>query len=75
VLAKGKSEQIVLGQHLGETDVVRDECGDDADSTTGLAKVCAALEVSYSRTRNVAVSTDYIPNIESSSYRWQGARM
>jgi hypothetical protein len=49
VLAEGKSEQIILGQHLGETDVVRDECGDDTDSTTGLAKVCAALEVSYSR--------------------------
>lgn len=48
MLAEGECEQIVIGQHLSEANVVRDECGDDADSTTSLANACVTLEVSYS---------------------------
>lgn len=69
MLAEGESEQIVLGHHLGEADVVRNECGDDADSTTSFAKVCAALEVSYSYARNVTVSVGCIANANISAYR------
>ena len=46
MLAKGESEQIVISQHLSEANVVRDECSDDADSTTSLANACVTLEVS-----------------------------
>ena len=51
MLAKGKSEQIIIGQHLSQADVVRDESSDDADSTTSLANACVALEVSYSHAK------------------------
>ena len=46
MLAEGESEQIVIGQHLSEANVVGDECSDDADSTTSLANACVTLEVS-----------------------------
>lgn len=53
MLAEGQHEEIVLGQHLGETDVVRDECSDDTNRTTRLADAGVALEVSCSRARHI----------------------
>jgi hypothetical protein len=74
VLAEGESEQIVLGHHLGEADVVSNERGDDANRAASLAKVCAALEVSYSKVRIMTISICCIANGEINAYRRQGAR-
>ena len=53
MLAKGQHEQIVLGQHLGEANVVRNEGGDDTDSTTCLPDAWSVLEVSCSCARHI----------------------
>lgn len=45
MLADGDGEQIIIGHKLSEANVVRNECGHDADCATCLAKGSVAREV------------------------------
>ncbi len=51
VLAQGQLEQVVFREELGETDVVRDEGGDDTASAADLVNVRIRLEVACSHKR------------------------
>jgi hypothetical protein len=74
VLAEWEHEKIILGQHLGETNVVCDKRGDDTECTTGLAEIGTALEVGYSNVQDMDVSVNVANAAGICAYRWQEAQ-
>ena len=58
MFAEWEREEIILGQHLGETNVVCNERGDDTDRSARLAKISTALEIGYSNVQDMDVSVN-----------------